>query len=385
MILHELISYETLRVIWWVLLGVLLIGFAVMDGGDIGSATLLPFVAKDDVERRVVINAVGPVWEGNQVWLILGGGAIFAAWPPLYAVSFSGFYLAMFAILFALILRPVGFKYRSTRESASWRNGWDWALFVGGVVPALVMGVAVGNVLQGVPFRLDSDLRVFYEGTTLFELLNPFGLLCGLLSVAMLVMHGAAWLVLKSEGPVAVRSRTYGTIAAFLTVVLFALGGLWLWLGIDGYRITSEVVTGGPSNPLAKTVEVAPGVWFENYARHPWMMIAPILGFAGALSCLAFLRARSEVPAVLASTVSILGIISTVGLSMFPFILPSTIDPKSSLTVWDASSSHLTLFIMLVVTGIFIPLVASYTTWVYRVLWGKVDAEAIRDGSGHAY
>ncbi len=385
MILHQLIDYETLRVVWWLLLGVLLIGFAVMDGFDLGTAALLPFVAKTDVERRVVINAVGPVWEGNQVWLILGGGAIFAAWPPLYAVSFSGFYLAMFAILFALILRPVGFKYRSKRDSAAWRAGWDWALFVGGLVPALVMGVAVGNVLRGVPFRLDTDLRIFYEGTTLFELLNPFGLLCGLLSVAMLVMHGGAWLVLKSEGPVAERSRTYGSIAALVTAVLFALGGLWLWLGVDGYRITSEIATTGASNPLAKTVEQAPGVWFENYGRHSWMMLAPLLGFAGALGSLAFFKARREVPALLASSVSILGIISTVGLSMFPFILPSSIDPQSSLTVWDASSSHLTLFIMLVVTVIFVPLVVAYTAWVYRVLWGKVDAKAISDGNGHAY
>ncbi|HVY43305.1 MAG TPA: cytochrome d ubiquinol oxidase subunit II [Hyphomicrobiaceae bacterium] len=385
MILHQMIDYETLRIIWWLLLGLLLIGFAVMDGFDLGTAALLPFVARTDVERRVVINAVGPVWEGNQVWLILGGGAIFAAWPPLYAVSFSGFYLAMFAILFALILRPVAFKYRSKRESATWRAAWDWALFVGGLLPALILGVAVGNVLQGVPFRLESDLRIFYEGTTLFELLNPFALFCGLLSVAMLVMHGAAWLTLKSQGPVAERSRLYGSIAAIATVVLFALGGLWLWLGVDGYRITSNIITTGPSNPLAKSVVRAPGVWFNNYAVHAWMMIAPVLGLLGALGSLGFMRTGREMLTLLSTSVSILGIISTVGLSMFPFILPSSIDPRSSLTVWDASSSHLTLFIMLVVTVIFLPIIVAYTAWVYRVLWGKVDAKAISEGSGHAY
>jgi cytochrome d ubiquinol oxidase subunit II len=385
MILHELIDYTTLRIIWWVLLGVLLIGFAVMDGFDLGAATLLPFVARNDLERRVVINSVGPVWEGNQVWLILGGGAIFAAWPPLYAVSFSGFYLAMFAILFALILRPVGFKYRSKRESPTWRSRWDWALFIGGFVPALIMGVAVGNVLQGVPFRLGSDLRIFYDGTTLFELLNPFALLAGLLSVSMIVMHGASWLVLKTTGEVAARARTYGSIAALVTIVLFALGGLWLWAGIDGYRFVGTVVTDGPSNPLAKTVEQGTGIWFENYAAHPWTMLAPALGLAGAALALLLLRMGRELLPILASAVSILGIISTVGLSMFPFILPSSIDPRSSLTVWDASSSHLTLFIMLVVTVIFIPLIVAYTSWVYRVLWGKVEEGEIRDGTGHAY
>ncbi|WP_342643932.1 cytochrome d ubiquinol oxidase subunit II [Rhodoligotrophos ferricapiens] len=385
MILHELIDYDTLRVVWWLLLGILLIGFAVMDGFDLGTGALLPFVAKTDTERRVVINAVGPVWEGNQVWLVLGGGAVFAAWPPLYAVSFSGFYLAMFAILFALILRPIAFKYRSKRESTAWRTTWDWALFVGGFVPALILGVAVGNVLQGVPFRLNDELRIFYDGTTLFELLNPFALLCGLLSVAMLVMHGAAWLVLKTQGPVARRARNFGGLAAIGTMVLFAIGGLWLWLGIDGYRITSEVATAGASNPLAKTVEQASGVWFGNYVGHGWMVIAPALGFIGAASALGFMLARREVATVLASASSILGIISTVGLSMFPFILPSSVDPKSSLTVWDASSSHLTLFIMLVVTVIFVPVIVAYTAWVYRVLWGKVDEKAITDGSGHAY
>ncbi|MET3793753.1 cytochrome d ubiquinol oxidase subunit II [Aquamicrobium terrae] len=385
MILHELLDYPTLRIIWWALLGVLLIGFAVMDGFDLGTGMLLPFVARTDVERRVVINTVGPVWEGNQVWLILGGGAIFAAWPPLYAVSFSGFYLAMFAILFALILRPVGFKFRSKRDSVAWRTGWDWALFIGGFVPALVMGVAVGNVLQGVPFRFGTDLRIYYEGTTLFELLNPFALLCGLLSVAMLVMHGGSWLAMKTKDAVAARARRFGAVAAVATIVLFALGGLWLWAGIDGYRIASAVVTDGPSNPLAKTVERGAGIWFENYGRHPWMMIAPALGFLGALANLVLLKSRREVLPELASGLSVLGIVATVGVSMFPMILPSSLDPNSSLTVWDASSSHLTLFVMLVVTAIFIPLIVAYTSWVYRVLWGKVDEKSISDGSGHAY
>lgn len=385
MILHELIDYETLRLIWWLLLGILIIGFAVMDGFDLGTQTLLPFVARTDLERRVVINAVGPVWEGNQVWLILGGGAIFAAWPPLYAVSFSGFYLAMFAIIAALILRPVGFKYRSKRDSKRWRVGWDWALFVGGIVPTLIFGVAVGNVLQGVPFRFGPDLRIFYDGTTLFELLNPFALLCGLLSVAMLTMHGASWLVLKTSGLVADRARRYGILAALATVGLFAFGGLWVGIGVEGFRFVSDTITDGPSNPLAKTVEQGAGFWFANYAAHPWTMVAPALGFAGVFLALLFSGLRREVLTLLASALSILGIIATVGLAMFPFILPSSIDPHSSLTVWDASSSHLTLFIMLVSTGIFLPIITIYTTWVYRVLWGKVDHKKISDGAGHAY
>ncbi len=384
MILHELIDYDILRLIWWLLLGVLLIGFAVTDGFDLGVGTLLPFVAKTDTERRVAINTIGPVWEGNQVWLILGGGAIFAAWPPLYAVSFSGFYLAMFAILLALILRPVAFKYRSKRESARWRSNWDIALFIGGFVPSLIFGVAVGNVLQGVPFRFDpADMRIFYEGT-FFGLLNPYALLCGLLSVAMLVLHGAAWLVLKASGPVAERARRYGSLAALAVLILFALGGIFLAIGVSGYSITSEINPTGPSNPLFKTA-THDGSWLANYSTYSWMLIAPILGFAGAAAALVALRAKWEVAALLFSKLSIFGIISTVGLSMFPFILPSSLEPNSSLTVWDASSSHSTLFTMLVVTVIFLPIILAYTAWVYKVLWGKVDEKTVTDKSGHAY
>ncbi len=384
MILHELIDYETLRIIWWLLLGVLLIGFAVTDGFDLGVGTLLPFVARTDTERRIAINSIGPTWEGNQVWLILGGGAIFAAWPPLYAVSFSGFYLAMFAILFALILRPVAFKYRSKRDSDGWRAGWDWALFIGGFVPSLIFGVAVGNVLQGVPFRFDEDMRIYYEGS-FFALLNPYALLCGLLSVAMLVMHGAAWLQVKTDGIVAERARRYGSIAALAVIVLFALGGLFLWMGVDGYRISSVIDAAGPSNPLLKTAEHSPGAWLANYSAHPWMIVAPVLGFVGTAAALLALLGRREVMVLLFSKLAIFGIISTVGLSMFPFLLPSSLDPRSSLTVWDASSSHMTLFIMLVVTIIFLPMILAYTAWVYRVLWGKVDAGTVNDKGGHAY
>ena len=387
MILYELISFDTLRVIWWLLLGVLLIGFALTDGFDMGVGALLPFVAKTDVERRIAINTVGPVWEGNQVWFILGGGAIFAAWPPLYAVSFSGFYLAMFTVLAALILRPVGFKYRSKRESAAWRKGWDWALFAGGAVPALIFGVAVGNVLQGVPFRLTDDLFPMYEGAfyaKFLGLLNPFALLAGVVSLAMLAMHGAAWLALKAEDPVAGRARRIGTVAGMVAIATFALAGLWLAFGIDGYRITSEVAANGHSNPLHS--EVARDVsWLAAYSARPWIAIAPILGFLGMAMAVMKLRGDGEVSALLWSKLGIFGIISTVGLTMFPFILPSSIDPKSSLTVWDASSSHQTLFVMLVVTLIFMPIILLYTAWVYKVLWGKVTEADITGNSESVY
>jgi len=375
--MHLPLDYETLRVIWWGLMGVLLIGFALTDGWDLGVAALLPFVARDDGERRLVINAIGPTWEGNQVWFILGGGAIFAAWPFVYAVSFSSFYLAMFLVLAALILRPVGFKYRSKRPGAGWRQRWDWALFIGGFVPALVFGVAVGNVLQGIPVRLDSDLRAFYEGS-LIGLFSPFALLCGLLSVAMIVLHGAAFLSVKIEhGPVHARARQIGSGAAILSVVLFAVGGLWVAWGNIGFRALTAALPDGPSNPLRTTSVQQTGAWLLNYGLHPWFVAAPVLGLAGAVLALAGIRLRRESAALAGSSLSAFGIIATVGLSMFPYILPSTIDAHSSLTVWNASSSAPTLFVMLIATAVFLPLVLLYTAWVYRVLWGRVTSEAV--------
>ncbi|WAC62098.1 cytochrome d ubiquinol oxidase subunit II [Pseudoxanthomonas sp. SL93] len=370
------LDYATLRLIWWLLLGILLIGFAVMDGFDLGIGTLLPAVARTDAERRLVLNVVGPVWEGNQVWLILGGGAIFAAFPALYAVSFSGFYMAMFLILFALILRPVGFKFRSKVEDPRWRAVWDWALFVGGFVPALVFGVAMGNVLLGVPFYFDDTLRIHYSGG-FFGLLSPFALLCGLVSVAMLVAHGASMLVIKTDGPVALRARRIGMLAALATAVLFVLGGAWLALDVDGYALAGAAVTDAPSNPLFKQVTTLRGGWMANYQAMPWTWIFPVLGVAGSLAAAALLRAGRGMAAFLASALGIAGIILTEGLAVFPFLLPSSTHPGSSLTLWDASSSHLTLFVMLVATIVFLPLVLLYTSWVYRVLRGKVSPESL--------
>jgi cytochrome d ubiquinol oxidase subunit II len=362
------IDYEILRLVWWLFLGVLLIGFAIMDGFDLGVAMLLPFVARKDIERRVTINAVGPFWDGNQVWLILGAGAIFAAWPPVYAASFSGFYIAMFLVLATLILRPVGFEFRNKFADTRWRAFWDYALFAGGLVPSVVFGVAFGNLLQGVPFRIDSDLRVVYEGSGLFELLNPFGLLCGVVSASMLA-----------------RRCEFIKVGAVVTVVLFMLAGLWVWIGIEGYAITGTVTGGGPSNPLIKTVSRQSGQWLANYATHPWMILAPCIGIAGLLLTLLLTRLRRPGWAFIASALGIAGVIATAGVSMFPFLMPSNIMPVASLTVWDASSSQLTLFVMLIATLIFLPIVLCYTAVVYAAMRGTVSAGDIERNSSGFY
>jgi cytochrome d ubiquinol oxidase subunit II len=379
-----LLDYEILRLIWWLLLGVLLIGFALTDGFDLGTAILLPFVGKTDSERRVAINTVGPVWEGNQVWLILGGGAIFAAWPPIYAVAFSGFYLAMFLVLLALILRPVGFKYRSKLGDARWRNTWDWVLFVGGLVPALIFGVAFGNLFLGAPFRFDDSLRMIYEGN-LFGLLTPFALLSGLVSVAMLVMHGGTYLALKAGEPVAARAATYSRYAALALLVLFTIAGVWVGFGLNGYVISSAPVFDGPSNPLLKTVAVEHGGWLSVYKSYPWAIVAPLVVYVAAPLAALFVGGRSYALAFIASGIAVAGVITTAGLSLFPFMLPSSLDPNASLTVWDASSSQMTLMIMLFCTVIFLPIVLIYTAWVYRVLRGRVTVAAIENPAAHNY
>ena len=375
------LDYDILRFIWWALLGILLIGFAVLDGYDLGTAMLLPFVGRTDAERRQVRETIEPNWEGHQVWLVLGGGAAFAAWPPLYAASFLGFYVAMLLVLVTLILRPVGFSFRDKIAAPLWRALWDWALAVSGFVPALVFGVAFGNLLQGVPFGFDTDLRLDYTGGFL-ELLNPFALLAGLVSAAMLAMHGGTWLAMKTDGAVAERATRLASLAGLSAAGLFVLGGLWIAFGIEGYAISSAISHIGPSNPLAKTVVRAEGAWLDVYAIHRSLVLAPLLGFAMPLAASLLVARRAHVAAFLASALGIAGIIATAGISMFPFLLPSSSHPEASLTVWDSSSSPLTLFIMLIAVVVFLPIVLVYTGWALRVMRGPVrlaDVERAED------
>jgi cytochrome d ubiquinol oxidase subunit II len=377
-------DYETLKLIWWLFIGVLLIGFAVMDGFDMGVATWLPFLGKTDEERRVIINTIGPVWEGNQTWLITAGGAIFAAWPLVYAAAFSGLYIALLLVLFALFFRPVGFDYRSKLPNPRWRNTWDWALFAGGAIPVLVFGVAFGNLFIGLPFHYDDTLRSFYTGS-FWGLLNPFALLCSVVSLSMLMMHGAIYLQLRSDGAVQKRAQKAALITGIVCAATFGLAGIWIAYGIDGYIITSTQDVNIALNPLAKTVEKSAGAWLNNYHTYPWMILAPIAGFAGIALSLLSARLNNERTAFLFSSIAIAGIILTAGFSMFPFVMPSSTHPVSSLTLWDAVSSKKTLGIMFIVTIIFLPLIMIYTSWVYRVLRGKVTVQSIKDNTHTAY
>ena len=374
-------DYATLRLIWWGILGLLLIGFAVMDGFDLGVGATFRFVGRNDEERRALLESIEPVWEGNQVWFVLGGGATFAAWPLLYAASFSGLYLAMFLILVALILRPVGFTYRDKIDEPRWRNAWDWALTIGGAVPALLFGVAFGNLFLGLPFHFDALLRPIYTGG-FFGLLQPFALLAGVVSVAMLVMHGSAYAALRVGEPMSGRAAVVGRWAAAAFVILLLVAGAWVASGVDGQRIVSAVDTQGPSNPLAKHVAVAPGAWLDNFRAHPVLWLAPALAVAGGLLNWALLRARRAGLAFLASAMAVAATVLTGGIALFPFLMPSSTDPDQGLTVWDASSSAGSLGVMLIAIAVLMPIVLAYTAWVYRVMRGRITLESVRRHSG---
>lgn len=379
-----MIDYEILKVIWWLFIGVLLVGFAIMDGHDMGVGTLLPFLGKNDTERRIMINSVAPHWDGNQVWLITGGGAMFAAWPLMYATAFSGFYWAMLIVLMALIFRPVAFDYRSKVSATRWRNSWDWMLFIGSAVPPIIFGVAFGNLLQGVPFHIDETMRPIYTGS-FFGLLNPFGLLCGVLSLAMIVFHGANYLVLRTEGALQQRARTVALLTGLVSAVLFVLGGIWTWMGIDGYVATAGLDPAGPANPLAKTVEILAGAWFSNYSAVPALWLVPAIGVLGTICGALLIRLNKAGLAIISSSAALLGIILTPLISMFPFIMPSSSQPNAGLTIWDCTSSPLTLEIMFFVTLIFLPLVLIYTSWAYKVMSGKLNGEYIEKNTHSLY
>ncbi|HEX7814917.1 cytochrome d ubiquinol oxidase subunit II [Dyella sp.] len=373
-------DYESLRVIWWALLGILLIAFAIMDGFDFGIAALLRVLGRSNDERLVVLETIEPVWEGNQVWFVLGGGAAFAAWPMLYAVSFSGMYLAIALVLLAFILRPVGFNFRGKVHDSRWANLWDWVLVGSGIVVMLITGVAFGNLFLGVPFKFDGDLRMTWSGS-FFELLHPFALVAGLVSLTMLLAHGACWAVLKTDGAVNDRAVRMARLFTLTYIVLYVLAGIWLAYGVPGFSIVGPAVTDGPSNPLFK--EVAHGSsWFASYMRYPWFWLAPAVAILGAIG-VQLTVARRGLGAFLCSSLMVAGTILSAGFALFPFLLPSSLDPKSSLTIWDASSSKGTLALMLGATVVFLPIIIAYTSWVFSVVRGRVTLEHVRQSTHH--
>lgn len=329
-----------LQTIWFLLIGVLLVGYAILDGFDLGVGMLHLFVAKTDRERRVVVNSVGPVWDGNEVWLLTGGGALFAAFPNVYATVFSALYLALMLVLAALIFRAVSLEFRSKEESPAWRASWDWAFALGSALPALLFGVAIGNVLRGLPLDPAGD----YTGTFV-ALLNPFALLVGLLSSAMFLMQGASWLLLKTEGDVAARTRriAFGAWGAFTALwILATVAARW----------------------------AAPQVWAPYSQGLPWL--APIVLLAAVVSFPLALRQGRKGSTLAASSVAIAALIAVMGQGLYPYIVPALGEGVPSLSIYTASSSPYTLRAMLVIALVGMPVVVAYTLFIYSRFRGPV-------------
>ncbi|WP_312984230.1 cytochrome d ubiquinol oxidase subunit II [Atlantibacter sp.] len=379
-----MIDYEVLRFVWWLLVGVLLIGFAVTDGFDMGVGMLTRFLGRNDTERRIMINSIAPHWDGNQVWLITAGGALFAAWPMVYAAAFSGFYVAMILVLASLFFRPVGFDYRSKIEDTRWRNMWDWGIFIGSFVPPLVIGVAFGNLLQGVPFTVDEYLRLTYHGN-FFQLLNPFGLLAGVVSVSMIIAQGATYLQMRTVGEIHLRSRATAQVAALVMMVCFALAGVWVVFGIDGYVVTSTLDHHAYSNPLTKEVVREAGAWLVNFNNAPILWVIPLLGVLLPLLTVLMSRAEKGALAFVFSSLTLACVILTAGIAMFPFVMPSSEMLNASLTMWDATSSQLTLTVMTYVAIVFVPIILLYTSWCYWKMFGRITKEHIESNSTSLY
>lgn len=332
-----------LNILWFILIAVLFAGFFLLEGFDYGVGILLPFLGRDDDERRVVVNAIGPFWDGNEVWLLTAGGAMFAAFPNWYATMFSGLYLALLVVLVALIMRGVAFEFRGKDARPGWRNFWDWMIFFGSFVPALLLSVAFGNLVRGLPI----DAKMNYTGD-FFTLLNPYALLVGLYGLALMTFHGANFLALKTEGEIADRARSTAARLWIPTVVL-------LFVALGASYLATDMYT---------KLGVNPGV-------------IPILGGAALLAAGWFVRHRHDGWAFGMTAVTLVTTVFTIFMTLFPRVMISSTDPRFSLTIYNASSSPYTLTVMSIVALIFVPIVLLYEGWTYYVFRQRVSKKSL--------
>jgi cytochrome d ubiquinol oxidase subunit II len=358
----DMVDYDSLRVVWWLFLGLLLVGFAALDGIVLGLGAIFRFVAQTEPERRALVGAIKPTWDFNQLWLILGSVVAFAAWPLLYAASFSVLRFAFWAVLFASIFRPVGFGLRNLIVASRWRNTWDWALCIGGIVPALLWGIAFGNLFLGIPFHFDAAQQVMHGGKFL-DLLTRFTLLCGVVSLSMMVMHGACYAAKKLDEPAARRARHAGIVAAGFFVIAFIAAGLFVIFSLDGYRVLGGIAPLGTSNPAQHAVWHSPGAWLDNYIKWPLMWGAPLTALVSALFSCWLLLLRWTRAAFAASCLVSVGTLFTAGFAMFPFLMPSSDNARHSLTVWETASSEQVLRTTLTVGMALIPLALACVAW----------------------
>lgn len=332
------------QIIWFILWGVLWAVYFMLDGFDFGAGILYPFISRNDNEKRVIINTLGPVWDGNEVWLITAGGATFAAFPTTYALMFSYLYTPLLLLLYSLIIRGVAFEFRGKSDSSSWKKGWDWVIFIGSFLPALLFGVAFGNIFQGLPMD-DAG----YHGS-FFSLLNPYGLITGILFVVLFIYHGALWLTLKTDADLHKKAEKLSSRIWYILLVVAVL-----FLGFT--YIATHL--------------------YDNFFKYPVWFIVPVIGVLGLIDSKIHLLKKQYFLSFIGSCITVVMITATGVIGLYPNLIPSSINPNYSLTIFNSSSSIYTLKIMTVVALIFVPIVIIYQIWAYRLFRNRVTTEGV--------
>ena len=374
-------SFMHYQFVWWIFIGAVLFLLALTMGFDFGVAALMPFSGKNNLQRRTIINSIGSTWAGNQIWLVMGGGTIYAVWPQIYATTFSGFYGAMILFLWALFARPIVIEWRAKLVDHKWISVMDWLLALCSGFAAVAIGLLIGNLFVGVPFHYLPDMRSIYTGN-MWLLFNPFSILVGLVSLFMMLMHGAAYMRMTTDLSIAHRCNKVVRWFAVLFILGFAGAGLWLAFGIKGYHL---VKAAGIQNMRFNVVELKTGAWLANYHHFKWFIMMPILGFVGAIWAFIFSGSKRYYQSFIGSSVATLGAVLTFGGSLYPFLLPSSTHLANSLTVWNATSSPMSLHVMFVAAVIMLPIILLYTLFIYYKMSRRVTMAEIEQNSKTLY
>lgn len=379
--IFNIFDYMTLKVIWWCIIGFVLIVYACSAGFDYGGTLLMPFLKKES-QRRLVLNVLAPTWDGNMTWVIFIGGALFIVWSVVYSTVFSGLYAVMFTVLWSNFLRPPGFDYRSKIDNPLWRRFWDFALFVSSIIPMFMFGFIFGNLLMGMPFSFDPIyLRSYYSGNFWMEL-NWIGILSGLVSVCILAMHGCSYICLRTEGEVRESFQKKQAVFGVLFLILFTASGFVVAYHVPGYILQKSPIypTG---HPLSNEVIVKVGAWVDSYRDHWWKIIGPVFAYIGVFFAIGGTKSKNYAWGFWSSCLAVGGTILTAGFSLYPFIVPSSTKPNQSITVWNATSSYYSLSIIFLLCIILFVIIFSYKIWAYMSIWRKnpilTEQEILKD------
>lgn len=364
-----MLDYIFLKIAWWLIMGMVLIIYATTAGYDAGITMIMPFLRRE-TDRRIVLNTSAPVWDGNLSWIVFAGGGLFVVWPVVYSTAFSGMYAAMLCILWSLFFRPTGFDYRGKINHHRWRRFWDAGLLISGGLPVFIFGVAMGNCLIGFPFYFDTTTFQNYYTGNFFGLLNGFALLSGVASVLMVLMHGSVYMQQHTEGGLRALGRKLFFIFSILLFVCFSIAGLYIAFRMSGYTLIAspEDATLYPANNI---VSYTKGAWLASYLVYPWKYYPPIIAYVALLVAWLANYFRRIVLCFWASAFTVGGMIATVGATLFPFLMPSSIMPSQSLTVWNSTSSQYALNIMLYVASILFVVIFIYKIFAFRTIWSK--------------